>query len=453
MRTTRRTFTAAALAAAATAALGRRPARAGAPPPSARRLLVLHADGGLRSTACFQASSERDLNPWGVATTTSTGVALGALVAGDHERVEGTWSLPAWGGREVPRLATVAERFAVIAATDHRPDGSMRAGDHGDDEPRMATGDASGAPGLLTVVNRWLGDGASAPVMMNAVTPAWGAAPGDWQSAQPTTFEGRAMPSAPPPLGRAGVGARIEDAIDARHLATRRGTARERLAAIRGYKATMRRFGPLLADPRLRPAQDPDAELGGVTNRMLMEAIGATGVSDDLDLAVALRALQLGSPAVCVAIPGFDLHSEERAYAPPLYARFARYLCGIHFSLSELDEPDGAGKMIDHTLVVTTSEFGRNAHPGGWNEGEGSDHAIDDAWRYQAHVIFGAGVRPKLLHPTDAANAPRAGVCSTQALLVTLAAALGVPEDELDRIWPAGTPLRPETAPLWVLWE
>jgi hypothetical protein len=449
VKITRRTFGRGAIAAAALAAIAGR-ARAGGA-GRARRLHVLYASGGMRSSAGFNASDAVERNPWGIATTTPLGVRLGNLWTADGSVVAPTWTLPSWGGATVPDLAAIAPSFAMIGATDHRPDGSTRAGDHGDDSPRMGTGDYSGLPGLLTVINRYLGDAAPAPVMQNG--GPFGRAPGDWQASQPTSFIGYQMPSSPPPSGRPDVGRVIEDAIDARYRDARRGLGRATVDVMLSGKRTMRRFGPLLADPLLRPSRVPDAELGGITNRMLMEAIGATGDLDDLEVAIGLRILQMGSPAAVISIGGFDLHSEEMQKAPRLYARWARYLCGIHFALSNIAEPDGTGMMIDHTLVCTASEFGRSQHSGGFNEGDGSDHGDDPSWRYQPHVLFGAGVRPKVIYPVDVANEPTDGICSTQALLFTLAAAVGAPEGELERVWPSATALHPETSPLWELWE
>src|SRR5262249_48295692 len=137
--------------------------------------------------------------------------------------------------------------------------------------------------------------------------------------------------------------------------------------------------------------------------------------------------------------------------APGLYTRFARYLAGIHFALSCLT--DGAGApLIDSTLVVTTSELGRNSGSASYDDHDGSDHGGDAAWRWQGHLLFGAGVLPLQLCATDDQNAPLDGVGgSTQNLLATVCAALGVDAPTIESLWPGRSTLRPETAPfpLW----
>jgi uncharacterized protein (DUF1501 family) len=171
-------------------------------------------------------------------------------------------------------------------------------------------------------------------------------------------------------------------------------------------------------------------------------------------VALALRLLQRGSPVVVVSIGGFDLHSEEATKAPALYTRFARYLAGIHFFLSRVDDGSGA-PLLDSTLVTTTSEFGRSAGSAttGFNDAYGSDHGDHPGWRNQAHVLFGAGIRPNLLAATDDDNVPTDAALTTQALFTTIGTALGVPGDALEEVWPAGSPLFPEGRALQELWE
>ena len=226
---------------------------------------------------------------------------------------------------------------------------------------------------------------------------------------------------------------------------------------MQGYlsaKGAMRRFGPLLADPRLKMDSSEVAH-DGISNGMLVEAMGdLPNLYTGKDFALALRLLQLGSPAVGVGIGGFDMHSGERDGSPLLYTRYARLLAGVRFALANMPDPAG-GSMLDSTLVVTTSEFGRAVNTDtttGFNAADGSDHGSGGAARHQCHVVFGAGITPKILRPTDDANEPTDGVASTHALLTTMAAAVGVPQEALDQVWPAGSPLFPEGAPLWDLW-
>ncbi len=436
--------------------LSRKSSRADGP-PRARRVLVLNASGGLRSSAAFNASTTTSLNPWGILAQAGA-LRLGSVLRADDTAV--TYSAPSWPGvTTVPSIEQAATSFALIGAADHAPDMSSRAGDHTDDEPRMGTGYFArpDAPGLVTMLNRFLGAAAAAPVATIGGT-SFGTAPPAWVADKPIGLAFDQLPNQPPMAGLETVGRPLEEALDARVLARRRNLAHDAIQSIINTKATLRRFGPVLADKRLR--FDSAAYLGetldGITNQMLLEAVGndpAGGRTDGgaRNVALALRLLQLGSPAVTVSIGGFDTHDQEVQRAPSLYTRFARFVAGIHFALGRIPDPAG-GTLLDNTLVVTTSEFGRSGVAGGFNAGAGTDHGDGPGWRNQAHVVFGAGITPKLLNPTDDGNVPVDRPCSTHCLLATLAAATGVPGEEIDRSWPPGTGLYPEGGPLWDLW-
>jgi hypothetical protein len=448
----------AAAGAAALVGLGRKSAR-GAGPARARRVLILNAAGGMRTTTAFHASPLRSLNPYGVLGTAGA-LRLGSVLRADETFL--SYAAPSWGaGTTVPPIDQAARGFAIVAATDHRPDGGYRPGDHRDDGSRMGTGyyGRYDAPGLLTFINRFLGPQADAPVVTIGGTD-FEAAPPAWVVDRPIGLYFAGLPGAPPTGGSATVGRPLEDALDARVLARRKNLAREAIQGLVTTKGTVRRFGPLLADRRLR--FDSEAflaeELRGISNRMLLEAVGnPAGMDLPLDgdarnVALALRLLQFGSPGVCVSMGGFDTHDLETERAPVLFSRLARFVAGVHFALARIPDPLG-GSMLDSTLVVTTSEFGRNGvEPDGFNAGLGSDHGGDPGWRYQAHVVFGAGVVPKRLHDTDDSNRPLDRPASTQRLLATVAAATGIDQNEIDRRWPTGTALYPEREPMWELW-
>jgi uncharacterized protein (DUF1501 family) len=448
MTSTRRQFLRSSAAAIALVGLARKSSRADGP-ARARRVLIVNAGGGLRSTAAFNASSQINLNPWGVLGTFGA-LRLGNVLRSDETGI--SYAAPSWSTPVVPSIDQAAARFAVIAATDHAPDNSDRAGDHTDDEPRMGTGYYAkpDAPGAFTLINRFKGAAAAAPVATIGGGD-FGVAPPAWVADKPIRLAFDQLPDQPPIGGSVAIGRPLEAAIDARVLERRRHLARDAVQSVINTKATLRKFGPVLADKRLRFDSDAfaDETLDGITNQMLLEA--TTSDRDGKNVAMAIRLLQLGSPAVSVSIGGFDNHDEEVVRAPRLYTRFGRYLAGIHFALERVPDPEG-GMLLDHTLVVTTSEFGRSGAMGGFNAGGGSDHGGGPAWRYQAHVVFGAGITPKQLHPTDDANVPTEGPASTHRLLATIAAALGTPDDEIERAWPKDSPLYPEGGPLWDLW-
>jgi uncharacterized protein (DUF1501 family) len=203
-----------------------------------------------------------------------------------------------------------------------------------------------------------------------------------------------------------------------------------------------------------------DAAVNGISNQMLLEAVGndttkGTGDGDGVAVALALRMLQMGSPAVAVGIGGFDLHSDEKEKGPLLYTRYARMLAGVHFALARMPDPDGSSKtMLDTTLVVTTSEFDRCAEePNGFNAADGSGHAGgSDKNPHQPHIFFGAGITPKLVAPTDTDN-QASDQRSTHSLLSTICSSVGVPGDMIDQAWPPGTTLYPEGKTLQELWS
>jgi uncharacterized protein (DUF1501 family) len=167
------------------------------------------------------------------------------------------------------------------------------------------------------------------------------------------------------------------------------------------------------------------------------------------NLALAVRLLQIGSPAVTLETPTFDFHSGEAIAGPPLYGYFGRVWAALHWLLSHI--PSGAGTLLDRTLVVTMSDFGRDkAGANGFNAGEGSDHGADYACFYLAHAVMGAGIRKnRLVGPVDTNNY-NADVSSVRytpnQLLVTILDALGL--DPADEDWGLPTGGNP-IAELW----
>ncbi|MEI8258397.1 MAG: DUF1501 domain-containing protein, partial [Deltaproteobacteria bacterium] len=166
-----------------------------------------------------------------------------------------------------------------------------------------------------------------------------------------------------------------------------------------------------------RGAVNTDAGVVPLTNAMLFElftrALGSDPMLDGslpyanpnsneffrtaMDIALAVRLLQLGSPAIAVEMGGFDTHSGERRDAPARFRFVGRMWATLQFLLSRMPEPGEPGKtMLDRTLVLTMSEMGRD--PGsdatGFNNGEGSDHGADPSCYYLAHGIMGGGVVP-----------------------------------------------------------
>jgi uncharacterized protein (DUF1501 family) len=458
MRVTRRDLLKASVAGAAFGIVGlrRKSGHAGGP-PRAKRVLLFNAGGGIRNTAAFNATSRVDYNPWGVLGTRGS-LKLGNVLLSENDQM--LYAAPSWpGAPTVPAIDAVASKLAMIGAVNHAMKGP-RAGDHTDESERMGTGYFGlGKPGLLTVISRALAPSKPAlPVAMIGGAGGFGAAKGEWLPYAPVGIVPYGLPQGGNLAPSRTFG--VEDALDASARSRRNGLSASLVDQYLGSKAAMRTYGPMLVKPELHvvSASNLDATVGGITNRMLLEAVGnavgtGTGDMEGVGVALALRMLQMGSPAIGVGVGGFDLHSEEKEKGPLLYTRYARMLAGVHFALSRMPDPSGTGTMLDTTLVVTVSEFDRCAEPpDGFNAADGSGHAGgSDPNPHQPHVVFGAGVTPKLIAPTDNDNQAK-DQRSTHALLATICGAVGVPGDVIDQAWPAGTALYPDGHPIEELW-
>src|SRR5262249_27227191 len=139
-----------------------------------------------------------------------------------------------------------------------------------------------------------------------------------------------------------------------------------------------------------------------LTNRMLADLfkkclMGPAGQSQyrdyALDLALAIRMLQIDAPVVVLEIGSFDFHSAEQAQASELYSFVGRAWAALRWLLAKIPDPGGGGSLFDHTLCFSMSDFGRDSPgPTGWNGGYGTDHGSDYACYYLAHPVMGANI-------------------------------------------------------------
>ncbi len=219
----------------------------------------------------------------------------------------------------------------------------------------------------------------------------------------------------------------MQSRLDQRRLAARMGWGKGVVEQYVGDREARRRVGERLTAPWIDISQNPMGARGVVTtdagpmpltNAMLLElferSLGPDPALDGtlpyanpndsdffrtaMDVALAVRLLQLGSPAIAVEMGGFDSHSGERRDAPARFRFIGRLWATVQFLLSHMPEPGEPGRtMLDRTLVFTMSEFGRD--PGsestGFNNGEGSDHGADPACYYYAHAMMGGGIVPR----------------------------------------------------------
>lgn len=469
MPTTRRNFlrlSAAGLAAvAALPALRRRVGADPGPAARARRMLVINLYGGIRSSAGFFASPEVRYNPYGLIET-ATPFALGRLLddtpPGDPPLPDADYMLGGgWGGAQVPRLREVADRFSVLGTW------SMNRGDHARARVEEPSGDPSGAePGLLTRVAAGLsqetgvadlevppfhltayarfggGDGAMTrhvPVALASWESLPSAASAD-PYAELVTGSGWAADDA------------MRDRFDRRRIAARGGLGGQLAETLAAHRRGARTIGQRLAQLDFQIGDQElsaDAALGTVdlgagpvplTNAMLYElfirCLGPGGELNEyrdyaINAAVAVRMLQIGSPAVAIELGNFDFHSGERVYAPALYSFLGRLWATLSWLLARVPDPSGEGSLLDRTAVLTMSDFGRDqAGPTGWNGGEGSDHGGDYGSFYLAHAVMGAGIPGgRVLGGvrTDTYDARGEALqYSPQQLLATMLAAIGL---------------------------
>jgi hypothetical protein len=460
-----------------------------APAPSRRadRILILNLLGGVRSSAAFHASPEEIYNPWGMLPGTG-GLRLGKLLGdaisdprlapgGTPEAplTDAAYMLgPQWNRLRLPRIAEAASTFSVLGTwNDHR-------GDHTTSQAEESTGGTRADPGVLTRIQMALASSgrpvAIPPFAINLFANVlFGAAPGATIRFAPIVLDdSRDLP------GRShlssGVLERVGgrwtrdtamfERLDRQGFESLTGPNRTLTEAHAAQRSFRRSLGEQLAQPPF-VLDDPEGTLGNVelgsgsvplTNGMLLElflrGLGpdpsdparirplATEqlaehprTADCYNLALGVRLLQLGAPAVVVDIHGFDLHSEELMFGPALYRTVGRWWASLAWFLGRLEDPADTNRAIlERTLVVTTSEFGRN--PGlrrGFNDGQGSDHGDSASCHYLAHAIMGAGIPGGRIFGdvetsgAAAFDATRAAErFSTQRFLATVLHALGL---------------------------
>lgn len=450
----------------------------------ARRLLVLNLAGGIRSSAAFLASAETRLNPWGLIAGVGGPFPLGRVLDDalpsaapipDDDYILG----PAWSGARVPRFRDVANQFSVLGTW------SEDRGYHARARLEEPSGDPTGvAPGLLTRVAAGLTSFTGGDVAIPAfhLRPAARFGGGDGALARhvPVALEtwkslpstGDADPFAELVTGRDwAANDAMRERFDRKRIASRAGLGRMLTDTAASHRRGGRTIGARLAmpdvavgDPQLGDAALGTVRIDGIgavplTNAMLAELFARClgpgtyvqpHTDDALEAALAVRLLQLGSPAVTLEISNFDMHSTERVKAPPLYAYLGRLWATLSWLLPRIDDPSGEGSLFDRTFVTTMSDFGRDGGgANGFNAGEGTDHGNDPACFYLAHAVMGAGIAGgRLIGGVRTDTFDARGVSGMHApphLLATMLGALGLdPQDEqygfaggrvIDELW------------------
>ncbi len=483
----RRHFITAALGSAGLLALPSGVLRAAEPPRRrhASRVLIINLGGGVRSSAAFIASDKRQFNPWGRMNGLALplGKVLASRVTPADVYFDETDSRRRGRGRRrrrrsaqtlsLPALPAIASEFSVVGTWD------PSRGDHVRSERVAHTGAASQqAPGILV---RVLGASQEGESGAQPLLPAFDLGEPSSASYTPQGFEDGATVQVDDPsqlprrddnrrFGTDQTAAGFLPRVSARDVLDRAmldGMGPGGRAAVLAH-TQQRRLADELSSKldhravRFADGFDEEAALGTLrvdgkelelTNALLrgiMEPdLGYSEVADRVVLAV--RLLQLGSPAVSVTLTGFDTHSGEDDVAPRLYGQVGGLWSALHFVLAHLDDPEVDGAtMLDRTLVVTNSEFGRD--PGmprtGFNGGGGSDHGSQPSTFYVGHAVMGGGVVPGRFHgrvDTNTFDARRSRERYTPVdLLATIPYALGLDSHRFGFV---------DARPISALWE
>jgi hypothetical protein len=445
----------------------------------AKQLLIIYAGGGMRGHALFSFDgAPKQLNPFGVAGSPGSAKAafrLASPVSGNTDTAPFQQSpelLPEWGKNLPTLFGPTLEQFSLLGPVDHNPDGPPEV-----DERRaknlISTGRADGGPGLLTIIgNKLPTPRPLPPFCIGDEAAIFGRVTSGLEAGAPVFIRDPLDVGAD--LNAYGRLARDSVAMDGSHVMVP-ATAQEqweidlgnaldgslknqlpkalapRLDRVIGSRAQLKAVQEVLSRPQLRFKSDANATASfensnGVplSNRRLEQAFlpfvrfqtgGLTTNSNFNDpvgakLAMAVRLLQYGSPAVAVGFGGFDLHKDEDKLLHTVSRPLGRAIAALLFVLGGMPGVE-AKRRLDEVLVVVVSEWGRDSvrDDTGFNDQGGSDHRGGPSSRFQILPIFGAGVKGGRIiggFTPDVTLKPTTKTYSTAALSATLLNALGV---------------------------
>jgi hypothetical protein len=449
--------------------------------PGIRRLLILHAAGGARTTCLFNGNVSPQNNPFGVVSESDVdatgapvlaggvqwgvGRALLGLGIGQSASTLRPRTLSTWNGMALPYVSKIADKVSVLGAIDHDPTQQQGDADHYSATRRMCTGAPGGRIGLLTILSKELAsrdfdvEDRLPPVVVGGSGPTGASVYGiaDRANARfepillngPSDFQYRRAPAGvTDPAWATSLESQLDDSFVEARPSALGGRAIEYLIA----KQLGLGYGAALDEDPLRISY-ADATLGTLTNgtplsnAMLAELFGMPILGQDprsavLDAhwggptALGVRLLQSGAPVVAVGVGGWDLHSGEATTLPRLAGSLGNTMAALHFLFSQLEDDSAPGRTWwDTTLVVFTSEFCRDNTTGtpptiGFNRVDGSDHHGTAPCRFQALPIMGAGVPGgRMIGGTDEQVNPIDRPFASASLLATMTEAMGVDSD------------------------
>lgn len=376
---------------------------------SAKHVLVLYAGGGLRSAPLFHANVPMQFNPFGKAASVAPGTNWGV------GSVLGTQAIPLNSFPDpttvLPPVPDIANDIAILAGVDHSPGSSMSPTDHGTGDLGVTTGDPMGNSdrGLLSIVHRDLPGYVSGSIALppfDIGLSNFGMGRGDFSGFKPIAvgsaadFTGK---SANSEQEAKGVWARttVRALRDQRMMAARAPHVRPYLGAAKDAKINSRYYAEALHSPALDLMGAPEADHGGVSNQQMLEVLGSSPFGGSttnwgLEVAFALRLMQLGVPAVSVLRYLYDDHSDEKTQLPIDAGDLGRQIAGLHFLLHRMMDDTGT-PLWNSTVVFVMSEFSRDdTDPStGFNSAMGSDHQGSPAQRNQIWPVFGGPIAAK----------------------------------------------------------
>lgn len=405
-------------------------------------VLVLFAQGGLRSHCIFNAVGSFQHNPFGTQTAApGTQWVLGSVCRRNDIQTQtfGT----------IPGFHQITSDIAVVACVDHTP-GAPPDVNHPTAVNRIASGDTTGQNGLLSLIGKdhpnlagGFSETAIPPIDVGGSN--FGKGTGIYATTRPLTVQVGAGAGGPAVVLGEGWNQGARAPQNERLREHRSRAYRARLSSFMTNKTNAALFSSILQNPLVDVIGAPGASDAGFTNAELLEVLGdylTTTIGDNQaqrswgrDVATALRYFSFGAPCAVVTRNMYDLHDQEGTRLPPRSEDLVRQLAGLNYLLKAMPHP-GGGTYWDHTLVTVVSEFSRNntLASTGFNSGGGSDHQTEnpEPSQNQALPVMGgaidaAGKGGALIGSTDSEMNPTGPVFSSRSFLSTILDVQGIP--------------------------
>lgn len=354
-------------------------------------LIVINLDGGARSVPMFNGGVEPRWNPYGTQTGapgTNWGIG-GVFDAAAYTDTQTSF------GISMPSLPMIANDICVLGTVDHTPGATTGVGNHDTARSIISSGRQEGGSGMFAQIykhhknyNEGSAGSVFPPVVIGtgAATTIFGIPDGSITPVMVPSFSEFATQSGDDAGGQPEWARAFEAGLDGSTANIRSARDRQLIKRLSNGKENVEAFRQVFLDPALRVATEPTAG-DQLTNAQLEAIFGTERLGRNL--ALSLRFLQHGSAAVLVGDNGWDTHSSESGAYMTSANNLARAFAGLNFALKRMQHPEG-GTYWDHTMVIVTSEFGRdNLMSSGFNSGGGSDHTGGPGSRYQAFPYMG----------------------------------------------------------------